>query len=90
MDRQYIVEISRRHHSRTLGMEHVINIVTMYIIDRGRTADEANAFVMTVLSNPLQYGTTIMDCFTTALQHYEKKFSINKLLSKDNQVLLIF
>ena len=101
MDRETILGILRKYSFgvQAMDMEDIIKVVTSFIIDKGKTEKEAHTFISAVLSHPLECGTLIMECYSIAMQYYERKFSICKLYSapdtlkqqgKERTLLLIF
>ena len=88
MDRETIIRILKDNSFGTLNMDDVIKVVTSFIIDSGRTEKQAHDFVHSVLSHPMELGDMIIQCYNTALQHYERKFTICKLYSAPNIMAL--
>ena len=86
MDRETILRILRENSfgAKVMNMDDVVLVTTSFIVDSGRTESEARAFVTSVLSNPIELGNMILDCYRIAMQHYEKKFAICKLYSAPN------
>lgn len=101
MDRETILRILRKHSFgvQTMDMGNIIEVVTSFIIDKGKTEKEARDFVSSVLSHPIECGTLLIECYNIAMQYYEREFSICKLYStpnplnqrgKERTLLLIF
>lgn len=90
MDRLRTLSTSRANEERRLSMETVIYTVVKYMEEQKVETDKAQMFVQSVLSHPIECGTLIMDCFTVALQYFEKKFGIFKLYSKDRKLIAIY
>lgn len=90
MDRLLTLSISRANEERRLSMETIIHMIIKYMEEQKVETDKAQMFVQSVLSHPIECGTLIMDCFTVALQYFEKKFGIFKLYSKDRKLIAIY
>lgn len=90
MDRLLTLSISRANAERRLSMETIIHIITKYMEEQKVETNRAQMFIQAVLSHPLECGTMIMDCFTVALQYFEKKFGIYKLYDKNKKLIAIY
>ena len=90
MDRLLTLSISRAKEERRLSMETIIHTIIKYMEEQKVETDKAQMFVQAALSHPIECGTMIMVCFTTALWYFEKKFGIFKLYSKDRKLIAIY
>ena len=81
MDRDEVVRISRLVAFGGLT-EMDINILLMnYCLEHGKPYYETTVFVTLLLKSG-----NIMPFFMEALEYYEKKYTINKLQSKPNEI----
>ena len=81
MDRDEVVRISRLVAFGGLT-EMDVNILLMnYCLEHGKPYYETTVFVTLLLKSG-----NIMPFFMEALEYYEKKYTINKLQSKPNEV----
>lgn len=90
MDRISTLAISRANNEGRLSIDTmIIPIIIDYMIEQKVKTETAQAFIQAVLSHPMECGTMIMECFSIALQYYEKKFGIFKLY-KDRKLIAIY
>lgn len=90
MDRTLTLAISRAHNEGRLSMDTMIlPTIIDYMVEQKVKIEAAQAFIQAVLSHPMECGTMIIECFSVALQYYEKKFGIFKLY-KNGHVIAIY
>lgn len=92
MDRDTILSISRVVAHLALYPkieEQVVPTIIDYMVENGISEDKAIVFITTINNHPELYGLMLSECFSVALQYYEKKFGIFKLY-KDRKLIAIY
>lgn len=79
MDRDETVRISRLVADRSVTIDDISMVLMQYCIEQGKSYHETTLFVTKLLSS-----TQLVACFVTALDYYERKFTIYKLWDKPN------
>ena len=74
MDRDEIVRISRSVAGKSVTIDDISIVLMQYYIEQGKPYYETTLFVTKVLSS-----TQLAGYFMTALDYYERKFTIYKL-----------
>lgn len=81
MDRNEVVRISRLVAFGGLTETEVSILLMQYCLEHNKPYYETTVFV-----TPLLKSGDIMPFFMEALEYYEKKYTINKLQSKPNEI----
>ena len=76
MDRDETVRISRLVANNSITTGDISMVLMQYCIEQGKPYYETALFVTKLLSS-----AQLAACFITALDYYERKFTIYKLLS---------
>ena len=82
MDREFIVEVSRR--SSNPKDSDVIEVLKNYCLEHGKNEVDTMQFISVLLSSVMWYSA-----FLYALNYYESKYHIIKLIN-NNQILKIY
>ena len=81
MDRNEVVRISRLVAFGGLTINDATKLLTEYCLEHNKPKDMTELFVTTVI----MYGI-VQNYIPIALEYYEKKYTINKLQSKPNEI----
>ena len=89
MDRDEVVRISRFAAFGGLTGEDAVNLLLDYCIEHGKDPKLSITFIQTIMGMGI-----VQSYLMEALEYYEKKYTINKLQSKPNnmgqrQIILI-
>ena len=79
MDRDEIVRISRSVAGKSVTIDDISIVLMQYCIEQGKPYYETTLLVTKVLSS-----TQLAGYFMTALDYYEREFTIYKLWDKPN------
>jgi hypothetical protein len=79
MDRDETVRISRLVANNSITIGDISMVLMQYCIEQGKPYYETTLFVTKLLSS-----AQLAACFITALDYYERKFTIYKLWDKPN------
>lgn len=82
MDREFIVEVSRRRNNPK--HEDVVEILKNYCLEHKKDEADTMQFISVLLSSVVWYSA-----FSYALDYYENKYHIIKLIN-NNQILKIY
>ena len=85
MDRNEILSLTRKINSGYLETEDMLRVTVDYCIEKGKDMLISQQFVTTLLKSG-----KIMGPFSTALEYFQKKFSICTLTDTKGKVITIF
>ena len=85
MDRNEILSLTRKINSGYLETEDMLRVTVDYCIEKGKDMLISQQFVTTLLRSG-----KIMGPFSTALEYFQKKFSICTLTDTKGKVITIF
>ena len=90
VNREYIVDALNkllRNKSEGVDLGLIAEIVRTYCIDYGKSKEETDEFVNSLLNNPMGI-TDLMKCCLYALDRYEIKFNVSEL--KMGSVVILY
>lgn len=85
MDRNEILSLTRNTNSGYLDIEDMLRVTVDYCIEKGKDVSMSQQFVTTLLKSG-----KIMGPFSTALEYFQKKFSICTLTDTKGKVIITF
>ena len=85
MDRNEILSLTRKINSGYLGTEDILRVTVDYCIEKGKDTMISQQFVTTLLKSGKITGP-----FLTALEYFQKKFSICTLTDTKGKVITTF
>ena len=85
MDRNEILSLTRKINSGYLETEDMLRVTVDYCIEKGKDMLISQQFVTTLLKSG-----KIMGPFSTALEYFQKKFSICTLTDTKGKVITTF
>lgn len=85
MDRNEILSLTRKINSGYLEAEDMLRVTVDYCIEKGKDMLISQQFVTTLLRSG-----KIMGPFSTALEYFQKKFSICTLTDTKGKVITTF
>ena len=85
MDRNEILSLTRKINSGYLETEDMLRVTVDYCIEKGKDMLISQQFVTTLLRSG-----KIMGPFSTALEYFQKKFSICTLTDTKGKVITTF
>lgn len=85
MDRNEILSLTRKINSGYLETEDMLRVTVDYCIEKGKDMLISQQFVTTLLRSG-----KIMGPFSTALEYFQKKFSICTLTDTKGKVIITF
>lgn len=85
MDRDKVLRICTQVYTGTTNITDAISIITEYCIENGKSPQDVTKLTSILLNIP----PYIHRYLEVALEYYEKKFAICKLI-KEDKILLIF
>lgn len=85
MDKETVLRVSKAVHiTGNVEQNDVIEVLTEFIKDNGKNEKETNE----MLTKIIRTGITLF-CLPVALEYYEKKFNIVKVI-KNNRIINVF
>ena len=85
MDRNEILSLTRKINSGYLETEDMLRVIVDYCTEKGKDMLISQQFVTTLLRSG-----KIMGPFSTALEYFQKKFSICTLTDTKGKVIITF
>lgn len=85
MDRNEILSLTRKINSGYLETEDMLRVTVDYCTEKGKDVSMSQQFVTTLLRSG-----KIMGPFSTALEYFQKKFSICTLTDIKGKVITTF
>ena len=85
MDRNEILSLTRKVNSGYLEAEDMLRVIVDYCIEKGKDMLISQQLVTTLLKSG-----KIMGPFSTALEYFQKKFSICTLTDTKGKVIITF
>lgn len=85
MDRNEILSLTRKINSGYLEAEDMLRVIVDYCIEKGKDMLISQQLVTTLLKSG-----KIMGPFLTALEYFQKKFSICTLTDTKGKVIITF
>lgn len=86
MDKQQIIELSNQVYGITpLNINSQLLLVKEYLLEKDIDTNKINAFLNILLTLPIEISFKI---YTTVVDYYIAKYSIYKLIYKDNVILI--
>jgi len=81
MDRDEVVRVSRLVAFGGLTREDAVNLLLDYCTEHGKDPKLSITFIQTIMGMGM-----VQSYLMEALEYYEKKYTINKLQSKPNEI----